>query len=388
MRSPEEHLAAVLEAVPARAVGTVPLADAAGRLLARDLVAAHPSPRFDNSQMDGFALSPEQVATAPAEFRVGETLAAGADPAVHYPEGILSEIVPIMTGAKVPEGAVAIVPVEACDPPTFPAPGATIRVTVSPTPGQFIRLAGSDIAAGQTLLRAGAEISPVAVGVLASQGITEVEVREKARVLICTGGAEIGGTGAAVIPDANGPMLAALCARAGIEVAARLHTDDDPARLSADLAAAVAEHSPTAVITSGGISAGKFEVVRRLLEGSGWFGHVDQQPGGPQGLASFQGVPVICLPGNPVSTLVSFRLFVAPVLGTVPATLTLPLAEDAPGLPTRDQFLRGKLSAQGALPVGGPGSHLLAQALAADCLIRIPAPGGLSAGDLVQVHPF
>lgn len=388
MRSPEEHLAAVLEAVPARGVTTVPLADAAGRLLARDLVAAHPSPRFDNSQMDGFALSPEQVATAPAEFTVGQTLAAGADPAAHYPEGILSEIVPIMTGAKVPEGTIAIVPVEACEPPTFPPPGATIRVTISPTPGQFIRLAGSDITAGQTLLRAGAEISPVAVGVLASQGITEVEVLQRARVVICTGGAEIGGAGAAGIPDANGPMLAALCSRAGIEVAARLHTDDDPTRLSADLAAAVAEHSPTAVITSGGISAGKFEVVRRLLEDSGWFGHVDQQPGGPQGLAFFRGVPVICLPGNPVSTLVSFRLFVAPALGKAPAALTLPLVGDAPGLPTRDQFLRGKLSAQGVLPVGGAGSHLLAQALEADCLIRIPAPGGLSAGDLVQIHPL
>lgn len=388
MRSPEDHLAAVLEAVPARRAVTVALADAPGRVLAGELLAGHPSPRFDNSQMDGFALSPEQIAASPGEFRVGETLAAGADPDAAYPEGILSEIVPIMTGAKVPAGAAAVVPVEACDPPAFPEAGATVRVTVSPAPGQFIRPAGSDIAAGETLLRAGAVLGPVAVGVLAGQEVAEVEVLARARVILCTGGAEIGGTGAAGIPDANGPMLEALCARAGIEVAARLHTDDDPARLSADLAAAVDAHSPTAVITSGGISAGKFEVVRRVLEGSGWFGHVDQQPGGPQGLASFRGVPVICLPGNPVSTLVSFLLFVAPVLGSAPAPLTLPLAQDAPGLPDRDQFLRGKVTAEGVRPVGGPGSHLLAQALEADCLIRIPAPGGLSAGDRVRVHPF
>ncbi|WP_156226698.1 molybdopterin molybdotransferase MoeA [Corynebacterium comes] len=386
MRSPEDHLVAVREAVPPRRVVAVPLVDTPGRILARDIIAQHPSPRFDNSQMDGFALSAQQVSQAPAEFSVGETLAAGTDPDGPYPSGIGDRIVPIMTGAKVPRGTAAIVPVEACDPPSFPAPGAMIRVTTAPVPGQFIRAKGSDIAAGQPLLRAGTVLGPVAVGVLAGQNLADVEVLERARVIICTGGAEIGGTGTAGIPDANGPMLEALCERAGIEVVARLHTDDDPARLRADLAAAVESCSPTAVITSGGISAGKFEVVRRMLAGSGWFGHVDQQPGGPQGLASFQGVPVICLPGNPVSTLVSFRLFVAPVLGTAPETLTMPLAEDTPGLPTRDQFLRGRLTTRGAQPVGGAGSHLLAQALGADCLIRIPAPGGLVAGDHVQVH--
>ncbi|RSZ63755.1 molybdopterin molybdenumtransferase MoeA [Corynebacterium hylobatis] len=388
MRSPEEHLAAVRELVPARGVVTVPLIDTPGRTLARELTAAHPSPRFDNSQMDGFALSAVHLAQAPGEFTVGETLAAGTDPDALYPAGISAAIVPIMTGAKVPQGTAAVVPVEACDPPTFPAAGARIRVTVSPTPGQFIRPAGSDITAGQALLPAGTTLGPVAVGVLAGQNLPTVEVLEQARVLICTGGAEIGGTGAADIPDANGPMLHALCQRAGIQVAARLHTDDDPARLRADLAAAVAEHRPTAIITSGGISAGKFEVVRRVLEAEGWFGHVDQQPGGPQGLARFDGVPVICLPGNPVSTLVSFRLFVAPVLGTAPAPLTLPLARDAAGLPDRDQFLRGRITTLGAEPVGGAGSHLLVQALAADCLIRIPAPGGLLAGEHVEVHPL
>lgn len=388
MRSPEEHLAAVRELVPARGVVTVPLTETPGRTLAHELIAAHPSPRFDNSQMDGFALSAAHLRQAPGEFTAGETLAAGADPDSLYPAGIGGDIVPIMTGAKVPRGTAAVVPVEDCDPPTFPTAGTRIRVTVSPTPGQFIRPAGSDISAGQTLLPAGATLGPVAVGVLAGQNLPVVEVIEQARVLICTGGAEIGGTGAADIPDANGPMLQALCGRAGIEVVARLHTDDDPARLRADLAAAVTEHQPTAIITSGGISAGKFEVVRRVLEGAGWFGHVNQQPGGPQGLARFQGVPVICLPGNPVSTLVSFRLFVAPALGTAPVPLLLPLAQDAAGLPTRDQFLRGRITTRGAEPVGGTGSHLLVQALAADCLIRIPAPGGLAAGEHVEVHPL
>lgn len=393
MRTPEEHLAAVQQAVAPRRAVTVPLADAASRTLAADIRAAHPSPRFDNSQMDGYALSAAHLAAAPGAFPVGRTLPAGTDPAGLYPDGIGEAVVPIMTGAKVPAGTAAIVPVEACRPDRFPEEGTTVEVPEVPE-GRFIRRAGSDIAAGELLLEAGVRLNAVAVGVLAGQNLAEVAVIEPARVLICTGGAEIGTTdAAATIPDSNGPMLRVLCERAGIEVAGHLRTDDDPARLAADLAAAVGRHSPTAVITSGGISHGKFEVIRQLLEDDGWFGHVAQQPGGPQGLATFHGVPVICLPGNPVSTLVSFRLFVAPVLGTAPEPVTARLAENVRGLEDRDQFLRGRLDVNWAqvltaTPVGGAGSHLLAQALPANCLIHIKAPGHYSADIPVTAYPL
>ncbi len=392
MRTPEDHLAAVRELFPSRPTVTVPLADALGRVLAADVSAAHPSPRFDNSQMDGYALSAAHVAATPAVFPVGPTLPAGVDPQVMLPDGIGEAVVPIMTGAKVPAGTAAIVPVEACRPGEFPDEGALVEVPEVPE-GQFIRRAGSDVVAGQRLLGGGTLLNPVTVGVLAGQDLAQVDVLERATVIICTGGAEIGSGGRAAIPDANGPMLAALCAQAGIDVATHVRTDDDPARLRSDLTAAVDRHSPTAIITSGGISHGKFEVVRQLLEVDGWFGHVAQQPGGPQGLSELRGVPVICLPGNPVSTLVSFRLFVAAVLGAAPAPVTARLVVDVRGLTDRDQFLRGRHAVDGAgvvtaAPVGGPGSHLLAQAATATCLIRVPAGTHLSAGDAVTVYPL
>lgn len=392
MRTPEEHLAAVTRAVPRPRTVTVALADAAGRTLAEDIRAAHPSPRFDNSQMDGYALSAAHLAAAPATFPVGPTLPAGTDPATLYPEGVGGAVVPIMTGAKTPEGTTAIVPVEDCCPAEFPAEGDTVEVPATGE-GRFIRRAGSDIAVGQMLFEAGTRLNAVAVGVLAGQDVAHVPVLERARVLICTGGAEIGAAGPAAVPDANAPMLRVLCGNAGVEVAGHLRTDDDPVRLRADLAAALAAHSPTAVITSGGISHGKFEVIRQLLGDDGWFGHVAQQPGGPQGLASFHGVPVICLPGNPVSTLVSFRLFVAPVLGHVPEPVTARLHEEVTGLPDKEQFRRGRihLTPDGtavAHPVGGAGSHLLAQSFPANCLIRIPAGQRLAADDPVTVYPL
>lgn len=383
MVTPEEHAAAIARLITEQPAVAVPLIDARGRLLAAPVTAEFDSPRFDNSQMDGYALSAAHLAGG--ELPVGTTLAAGTDPDALYPDGIGAEIVPIMTGAKVPRGTAAIVAIEHCDPPTFGA--ATVAVPADIPLGQFIRPAGSDIAAGETLLEAGAVITPVAIGVLAGQGITDVEVRGRHRVIVCTGGAEIGADSAAAIPDSNGPMLQALCAQAGIDVAAHVRTNDDPEQLAAVLGSVIEQLNPTAIITSGGISAGEFEVIRQVLAPHGWFGHVDQQPGGPQGWAVFHDVPVICLPGNPVSTLVSFRLFVAPLLGTAPAPVTSVMGTDAPGLPTKEQFLRGVIADGTAHPVGGAGSHLLAQALGATCLIRIPA-GGVPAGTTVTAYPL
>ena len=262
MRTPEEHLSAVRAAFPTPGVQLVPLLDAPSRTLARDVTAAHPSPRFDNSQMDGYALSTAHLAGG--TFPVGPTLPAGTDPARLYPEGVGAQLVPIMTGAQVPAGTAAIVPVEAAMPTGFAAEGA--RVSVPPTEeGRFIRRRGSDTAAGEVVLAAGARLNAVAVGVLASQGVSEVAVVERSGVVICTGGAEIGGSEPAMIPDANGPMLRALCAAAGIEVLAQVCTDDDPERLRGQLSAVVAEHRPRAIITSGGISAGKLLEFPRVL---------------------------------------------------------------------------------------------------------------------------
>ncbi|WP_312977817.1 molybdopterin molybdotransferase MoeA [Corynebacterium sp.] len=419
-RTPEGHLAAVRGLLGELPVEYAAPADAVGRRLAADVSAVEDSPRFDNSQMDGYALGDAHLAGG--TFPVGPTIPAGADPRdiltglAGLAAGMGDRVIPVMTGARLPAGTAAVVPVEACEPSEFlgsddsdssdnSAP-ATVTVPAAPA-GQFVRPRGSDIRAGAVLLPAGHRVNPRTVGVAAAQGITGLPVRRRARIVVCTGGDEIGSAGdipgAATIRDANGPMLEALCATHGIAVAGTVRTSDNPDAFRASLADAVDRARPDAVVTSGGISHGRFEVVRQVLQsGTGvetaWFGHVAQQPGGPQGLARFHGVPVVCLPGNPVSTAVSFRLFVAPVLGEVAETVAGRLTAPVQGMAGRDCFLRARAEVgtddgvHGAVvtvtPVGGTGSHLLAQSAEADCLARIPAGEDLDRGAVVTVYPL
>ena len=382
MRTYEEHLAAVRAALPQPRAVSTPLTSAFGRRAAATYHAEQDLPPFDNSQMDGYALPTCDGGT----FTVGRTIAAG-DPPGSLEQGTA---LPIMTGAKVPEGTATIVPVEHCEPPRFPEEGAT--VTVPAAPEQFIRRAGSDVQAGTTLVTEHALLDAPSIATLASQGLAEVLTYAPARILICTGGAEIGGDGEATIPDSNAPMLAALARQYGIDVAGFVHTNDDPDTLRSDLAEAVISHRPDVIVTSGGISHGKFEVIRQIFEEDGWFGHVAQQPGGPQGLSRLGDVPVVCFPGNPISTLVSFRLYLAPVLGHASEPVRAHLVESADGLNNREQFRRGTISiADGtahASFLGGTSSHLISQAIGATALIRIPANTQLSAGDLVEVFPL
>ncbi|WIM67884.1 molybdopterin molybdotransferase MoeA [Corynebacterium breve] len=392
-RTPEQHLAEIRRHLGTRPTTTMGLIDAARyqATAAQDVVAEFASPRFDNSQMDGYALSVLQVGATPGQFRVGPTIPAGTDPDYVYPNGITNAIVPIMTGAKLPRGTAGIVPIEDCQPAFFSEEGAFIQVPVM-QPGQFMRTTGSDIQAGDVVVKAGTRVTPAVVATLASQGCGGLEVYRPGRIVTVTGGAEIGVNGAAAIPDANEPMLEALAHRYGIDVVSHVRTDDDPARLKSDLENIVAEYAPDAIVTSGGISHGKYEVVRQVLERSGWFGHVDQQPGGPQGLSTIAHTPVISLPGNPISTLVSFRLFVAPVLGHAPKPFEAKLTEGRRGLLDRDQFLRGRLIHDSgsvlAAPVGGTESHLISQAVPADCLIRIPQTATIPSGGRVEVYPL
>lgn len=406
MRTPEEHLDAVAGAIPGLSWQTVLAETAADRVLAADVTAPGPSPRFDNSQMDGWAIPAARLGSLPATLPVGPTIAAGADPARVLPGGLGEAAAAVMTGARLPAGTGAVVPVEDCDPDDFAAAEAAGAVRVPATPaGRFIRAAGSDLRAGETVLRAGDRLTPVAVAALIGLGVAEVPVLRRPRVILCTGGAEIGRGGPAGIPDSNGPMLELLCAAAGIDVARRIRVDDDPAALLAALDAALADSGGPvdAILTSGGISHGRFEVVRLALGAApgAWFGHVAQQPGGPQGLTAHRGVPVVCLPGNPMSTLVSFRLFARPALlraeGRAAAFggVTAVAAEPLTGLPdARVSFRRGRLRVDGAgrlaaAQLGGGSSHLLAQAATADCLIRVPGGGGaIAAGDPVTVHPL
>lgn len=438
--TPEEHLATITKLIEQCGAGPsieeVAVVDALGRTLVESVPAPYDSPRFSNSQVDGYALSRAALERLPGHFSVGDDIPAGTDPAAVYPDGIDPEntgemIVPIMTGAQVPEGTAAIVRVEDAIPPEFPgtpekeSAGATEKVSagagkeevdrtapsgtyaharreiVAAQSGQFVRQQGIDSSAGDIIVAAGEVLTPTAIAALAFQGVPTVQVRTRARVLIATGGAEVAEigkldteAGSAIIPDANFPLLAAQARRYGLEPVGRVHIDDDVDKLAASLQQAIEECHPDLVVTSGGISKGKYEVVRQLLaDGSdAWFGAVSQQPGGPQGYGSYAGVPCVCLPGNPVSSLVSFRLFVAPALGVVPDPIEVIATESLTGLADKDQFLRARLEYSGghvrARIVSGPGSHLLQQAVAADALVRVPAGATINARQRVWAYPL
>jgi molybdopterin molybdotransferase len=292
--------------------------------------------------------------------------------------------VKIMTGAPVPSGATAIVPVEWTD-----AGAATVRITRAPAEGQHVRPRGEDVTAGETLLEAGGTLGPRQVGVLAGVGLAQVSSRPRPRVVVMSTGAELREPGVKLshdaIYDANSYMLAAAVRDAGA-IAYRVGiTSDDPA----DFHDALSDQLVRAdmVITSGGVSKGEYDVVKAVLSelGTVWFGEVRMQPGKPQGFGRVgeDAVPIFALPGNPVSSYVSFQVFVLPALrklmGRTPYTrlpsrarLTAPL-RSAPG---KKQFVRvaHHIDGTGAhvTPVGGHGSHLLGDLAAANALAVLP----------------
>lgn len=369
-----------------------------GRVSAADLTAAIDLPPFENSQMDGYAVRTEDFAHRPECVRnqegaagstrlfVGAVTAAGDPPAAH-PPGLA---VPVMTGAPIPIGADAVIPIEQADPPRFFALGvageraASVRFAAPPPAGQFIRRRGEDLRAGSIVLRAGWRITPARIGLLAAAGIAAVPVRPRPRVLLITTGDELTPPGEPLAPgritDASTPLLAAALREVGALVTTE-RVPDEPRRLRAVLRKHAAEHD--LVVTSGGISAGAFEVVREALDPLGvTFASIAVQPGGPQGWGtlSLDGaqVPVLCFPGNPVSSALSLELFLLPHLrryagqpASLPIThLRLAHAIDSPA--HKHQVRRGRLDADGRVHLGAPGSHLLADLAEAEVLAHIP----------------
>ncbi|MEL7977102.1 gephyrin-like molybdotransferase Glp [Isoptericola sp. F-RaC21] len=373
------------------------------RVLARDAVAAVALPGFDNSQMDGYAVRAADLAGvapgAPVTLPVAAPVPAGTQP----PPLEAGTAAPVMTGAPVPAGADAVVRIEDADPPRFPDPAAPaeVRFSAPAAPGTFVRAAGSDVAAGDVLVPAGAPLGAPQLGALVAAGVTTVEVEAPPHVLLVSTGSELAPAGAPLGPaqvhDANGAALTAALAQAGARVTTRVVPDRPDAllRLLAEAPGDVAM-----VVTTGGVSAGAYEVVRQTLgqgEDAAWFGHVAVQPGGPQGLGTValgaREVPLVAFPGNPVSAYVSFELFLRPVLvaatGGAPArraTGRAPLAEAIDSPPALHQVRRGTLDAEGRVRMtGGPGSHLLTHLAAATVLVHVP-PGvaHLDAGDPVD----
>jgi molybdopterin molybdotransferase len=392
-RSVEEH-AAHLEALLADAVDTgeetVAVDDAAGRVTAHPVLSPVDLPLFRNAQMDGFAVVAADVAGVPVTLPVvGEIAARPLDPPVLE----AGTVVRIMTGAVVPEGADAVVPVEDTAPGGDGDRGS-VRIDRSRSVGEYVRERGSDVRTGDLLVDGGVRLASRHLAVLAAAGITAVRVRRRVRVAVVTTGAELVAPGVepmrGQVFDSNGTALDAAVRAAGSVVVVRDRVADDPVAFSEILARATSEAD--LVLTSGGISMGDYEVVRETLEPLGaQVGSVAMQPGGPQATAVVDGVPVVCFPGNPVSTQLSFEVFVAPVLRRVaglPArtTSTRALAEDLRSVAGKRQFLRAHDDGASVRLVSGPGSHLVAGLAAADCLVIVPEDATeLHAGDPVEV---
>lgn len=394
MRSVEEHQRVVAGLLTPRAGIRLPLIDAEGLVLTADVVAPLSLPVFDNSAMDGYAVYAPDVAEVPVRLPVVEDIPAGRTDPLTLKPGTAHRI---MTGAPLPTGATAVVPVERTD-------GGTQQVEIRATApeGQHVRTAGEDVTAGTTVLRIGQVVTPAALGLAAALGIAELEVAPRQRVLVMSTGTELVAPGVPLEPgqiyESNAPMLAAAVREAGAEATTAPMSSDDIDEFRAALTSHVADVD--LIITTGGVSAGAYEVVKDALSDGGAdstveFTKVAMQPGMPQGAGRIGGVPIVTLPGNPVSALVSFEVFVRPALR---AAMGLPdadrphrsaeLAETLTSPAGKRQFRRGVYDAAAGTVTsyGPPASHHLRWLASANCLLDIPEEvTELPAGSTVRV---
>jgi len=405
VRTVVEHRGAALALVRPLAAETVAIDAADGRVLAEDVHAPSALPRWDNSAMDGYAVRAADVAAAtpdaPVTLRVLADLPAGSAAEPTVAPGTAARI---MTGAPVPPGADAIVPVEATDGGT-----ATVRVDVAPQPGAYLRRAGEDVAAGDVVLTAGTMLGPAQVAAAASVGRAELSVHRRPRVAVLSTGSELVPPGAPLrrgqIPDSNSYGLAAAVRAAGGEAVRIGAVPDDAAALGAVLERWDAPDAPDRVdlvVTSGGVSMGAYDVVKELLAAHAGmeFVAVAMQPGKPQGIGRLPGgTPVLALPGNPVSALVSFQVFVRPVLQRLRGLADVAAPPEHAVVtdgwrtpPGREQYMPVTLDAgpDGLLArravAGGSGSHLVAGLARAEAFAVVAADvDEVRAGDRVPV---
>ena len=370
----EGRVRALLAPLRTRDTESLPVAAALGRVLAADVWSPIDLPPFRNSQMDGFAVRSADVAAGVTLPIAGEIAAAAGTPAPLAP----GTVARIMTGAPLPEGADAVVPVENA---VVSAEG-TVTIASGGAAGAYVREAGSDLRAGDALLPAGQRLAPRHLAALAAAGISVVDVATRVRLAVISTGSELVAPGEALgpgqIPDSNGTALVAAAREAGAEVVLEGRVVDDRAAFESLLEAALAARAEL-VLTSGGISQGDHEVVRETLEPRGALVDVlAMQPGGPQAIGAVGEVPVVCFPGNPVSSQLSFLLFVEPTLREIaglPDRIRVTRVLDAPvtSVAGKRQFLRGRTLPDGRVEtLGGPSSHLVAALAAADVLLDIP----------------
>lgn len=383
MRSVEEHQRVVTDLIRARPPVAVALTEAQGLVLAEDVIAPLPLPVFDNSAMDGYAVRAEDTSAAtpenPVMLPVAEDIPAGRTDELTLQPGTAHRI---MTGAPLPAGATAIVPVEDTDG------GVDVVAIRAPRePGRHVRRAGEDVSAGATVLHRGQVVTPAVLGLVAALGIAELPVIPRQRVLVISTGSELVTPGTALRPgqiyESNAIMLAGAVRDAGADLVAVATTEDDVAQFSSVIDRYAADSD--LIITSGGVSAGAYEVVKDAFGRAGdqgvEFVKVAMQPGMPQGVGRVAGATIVTLPGNPVSALVSFEVFIRPALRRA---MGLPdperphrnavLAESLTSPRGKRQFRRAVLSddAGTVTSYGPPASHHLRWLASANALLDIP----------------
>ena len=381
----------------------MPVADALGLVTASEIISSEAIPQFANTAMDGFAVRSADVVDAPCDLRVVETIAAGHAPQVTVGPGEASRI---MTGATIPAGADAVVMVERTSIVTDgPASGngaaEIVRVEVSVPPGNHVRPVGDDLHAGTHVFAAGTELTAGHLGVLCSLGMTEVEVFPRLRVGVLSTGDELVDDGSPLRPgqirDSNRRTLLALAQRVDVVPVDLGLAPDDPDEIETAITTGV--QTCDAIVTSGGVSMGDFDYVKAVLDRVGdmrWM-QVAIKPAKPLAFGTVGDVPVFGLPGNPVSSMVSFELFARPGLRSmmghpdpVRPTVEATAAEDLPRRADgKTHFMRVLATpTDGGVEVrsaGGQGSHMLWAMAKANALAVVPDGDGVRAGGPVDV---
>jgi len=377
----EEALRLVLGRVTPLEAQDVPLAEAAGRVLAEDARSAVDLPPFDASAMDGFAL---RSADAPGLLPVVARIAAGRPASRALGAG---EAMAIATGGVVPEGADSVVPIEDVE-----EAGDTVTVPGSVGGGGKIRPRGGDLRAGETVVAAGTRLGAAHVGALAAAGVSSVRCHRTPRVVVVVTGTELAAPGEPLGPgeiyDANGFILATQVRSAGADVERLPPAKDDP---EATRAAVERGLAADVLVTTGGVSVGVYDLVRAAGADLGVeevFWRVAVRPGKPVAFGVRGSTLVFGLPGNPVSSLVGFELFVRPALlalqgvaSPAPAFRPGRLVRATKRARARDSLLRARPRVEGddvvVEPLSGQESHMIAQAATADALLLVPRGDGV-----------
>jgi molybdopterin molybdotransferase len=378
----------ILSQFTASTTESIPLIDAASRVLAVDIYANDDYPPFDNSAVDGFALRTEDTSASSSTLSVVVDIPAGSAPTVTLRAGQAARI---MTGAQIPQGADCVIPVEDTNFKNRSAgtvPPSMITFSQQMQAGKNIRTRGMDIRAGEIVIKQGRILKPQDLGLLATLGYTDVSVYKKARVALLSSGDELLELGAPLEPgkirDSNSYALAAAILSADAEVI-RLGVAKDTRASVTDLLDKAAQEHADLILSSAGVSVGAFDFIKEVIEANGSmdFWKVNMRPGKPLAFGSYRGIPFIGLPGNPVSAFVGFEVFVRPTLERLSGkldggrqTVRVRCVEEITS-DGRESYLRATLHTQEGIRLatltGHQGSGNLLSLVQADALLIIPA---------------